>query len=70
MIGRQRTSSAPNGSITGAGVERRVPKEQLAMAVRKDFNAAAVNEAEVVTNFLYVVKNQGESLWTFTRSVR
>ncbi|MCJ1411131.1 hypothetical protein MMC19_005219 [Ptychographa xylographoides] len=33
--------------------KRRVGKEHLAMAVRKDFNAAAVNEQEVVTGFLY-----------------
>ena len=38
--------------------KRRVPKETLAMAVRKDFNAAAVNETDVVTSFLYSVRNQ------------
>src|ERR1700761_7718248 len=41
--------------------KRRVSKEQLAMAVRKNFNAAAVNEIDVVVDLLYKVKNQGES---------
>ena len=37
---------------------RRVSKEQLTLAVRKDFNAAAVSEQEVVTSFLYSIHNQ------------
>ena len=36
----------------------RVGKESLALAVRKDFNAQAVSEMEVVTGFLYAVRNQ------------
>ena len=38
---------------------RRVGKDQLALAVRKDFNAASISEVEVITNFLYTVHNQG-----------
>ena len=41
---------------------RRVSKEHLALAVRKDFNAAGVIEQEVVTSFLYSVHNQS---WSF-----
>ncbi|MCJ1380146.1 hypothetical protein MMC17_003249 [Xylographa soralifera] len=41
---------------------RRVSKEQLALAVRKDFNAAGVIEQEVVTSFLYSVHNQSGCL--------
>ena len=39
--------------------KRRVPKEQLAMAVRKNFNAAAVSEIDVVCELVYKVRNQG-----------
>lgn len=39
--------------------KRRVSKEHLTLAVRKDFNAAAVSEQEVVTSFLYSIHNQG-----------
>jgi histone deacetylase complex subunit SAP30 len=41
--------------------KRKVNKETLALAVRKEFNAAAVTEADVITNFLYSVKNQSGS---------
>jgi hypothetical protein len=40
--------------------KRRVSKDNLALAVRKDFNAAGVSEQEVVTAFLYTVHNQGK----------
>jgi hypothetical protein len=40
--------------------KRRVPKEQLAMAVRKNFNALPVNETDVIVDLLYKVKNNGE----------
>lgn len=40
--------------------KRRVGKEHLAMAVRRDFNAAGVSEQEVVTAFLYTVRHLGE----------
>jgi histone deacetylase complex subunit SAP30 len=39
--------------------KRYVSKDLLATAVRKHFNAVAVNEQEVVLDFLYTVKNQG-----------
>ncbi|KAF2091872.1 hypothetical protein K490DRAFT_20846, partial [Saccharata proteae CBS 121410] len=39
--------------------ERRVPKDQLAMAVRKNFNALAVSEADVIVDLLYKVHSQG-----------
>lgn len=41
--------------------KRKVPKEQLAMAVRKNFNDAAVNEIDVMVDLLYKVRNQGMS---------
>ncbi|KAL1623019.1 hypothetical protein SLS56_008430 [Neofusicoccum ribis] len=39
--------------------ERRISKEQLATAVRKNFNALAVSESEVIVDLLYKVKMQG-----------
>lgn len=39
---------------------RRVGKDELALAVRKDFNAATVTEPELITSFLYAVHNQGK----------
>ena len=38
---------------------RRASKDQLALAVRKDFNAAMVSESDTITSFLYAVQNQG-----------
>ena len=38
---------------------RKTTKEQLALAVRKHFNSMAVNETDVVTEFLYKTKNHG-----------
>ena len=38
--------------------KRRVQKDQLALAVRKNFNALGVNEADVIVDLLYKVKNQ------------
>ncbi|KAK3697969.1 hypothetical protein LTR37_017193 [Vermiconidia calcicola] len=38
--------------------KRRISKEQLALAVRKNFNAAAVNEIDVVVELVYKVRNQ------------
>jgi len=43
---------------------RRMGKDQLAIAVRKVFNAASVAESELLTSFLYVVHNQGRNLST------
>ena len=39
--------------------KRRVSKEQLALAVRKNFNGAAVSEIDVVVELVYKVRNQG-----------
>ena len=39
--------------------KRRVSKEQLALAVRKNFNAAAVSESDVVVDMMYKVQSQG-----------
>jgi len=52
-----------NGSGRGSGgsVRRgRVTREQLATVVRKNFNAQPISESDVIVNFLYSVKNQGE----------
>ncbi|GAB7354249.1 hypothetical protein MBLNU459_g4784t3 [Dothideomycetes sp. NU459] len=38
--------------------KRKVSKEQLALAVRKNFNDAAVNEIDVMVDLLYKVRNQ------------
>lgn len=40
--------------------KRRVPREQLATAVRKNFNGAAVNETDVVVELVYKVRHQGK----------
>jgi len=39
--------------------KRRVAKEQLALAVRKNFNSAAVSETDVVVELVYKVRHQG-----------
>jgi hypothetical protein len=39
--------------------KRRVQKEQLALAVRKNFNALGVSESDVIVDLLYKTKNQG-----------
>jgi len=39
--------------------QRKVGKEQLAMAVRKNFNSAAVNEVGVAVDLLYKIRYQG-----------
>lgn len=41
--------------------QRRVSKDQLALAVRKNFNGAAVSEIDVVVELVYKVRNQGET---------
>ena len=38
---------------------RRISKEHLALAVRKDFNAAMINEPEAITSFIYAAHHQG-----------
>lgn len=66
------TSSLNQALLTNPGIgrqsptmarkkeKRRVSKEQLALAVRKNFNAAAVNEIDVVVELVYKVRNRGE----------
>ena len=44
---------------------RLVGKDVLALAVRKDFNAAIVLESELITSFLYAVQNQGKHYMRF-----
>lgn len=39
--------------------KRRISKDQLALAVRKNFNGAAVSEIDVVVELVYKVRNQG-----------
>lgn len=39
--------------------QRKISQEQLALAVKKDFNDAMINEPESITTFLYSVRNQG-----------
>lgn len=41
--------------------KRRVSKDQLALAVRKNFNAAAVSEIDVMVELVYKVRSQGTS---------
>lgn len=48
--------------------KRRVPKEQLALAVRKNFNAGSVNESDVIVDLLYKAKTQGTHLLLSTSS--
>jgi histone deacetylase complex subunit SAP30 len=42
--------------------QRRQSKEQLANSVRKHFNSMGIIENEVVVDFLYKVRWQGESM--------
>jgi hypothetical protein len=42
--------------------KRRVPKEQLALTVRKHFNSLPVNENEVLVDLLYKVKTKGKQI--------
>lgn len=39
--------------------KRRISKEQLALAVRKNFNSAAVSEIDVVVELVYKVRHKG-----------
>ncbi|KAK5138203.1 hypothetical protein LTR08_004898 [Meristemomyces frigidus] len=41
--------------------KRRISKEQLATAVRKNFNSAAVNEIDVVVDLVYKVKHKDKA---------
>ncbi len=53
-IGKQSPTMAAKKS------KRRVAKDQLALAVRKNFNALAVHENDVIVNTLYTARSQGE----------
>lgn len=44
--------------------QRRISQERLALAIKKDFNDAMVNEPESITNFLYSVRHHGILLIT------
>lgn len=39
---------------------RKISKEQLALAVKKDFHDQMLNELESITNFIYSIRNQGD----------
>ena len=54
VIGRQSPTMARTKS------KRRVSSDQLALAIRRNFNALAVNENDVVANLLYTVRSQGK----------
>lgn len=65
MAGQKERSSSrlkgpPNGRGTTPSIDidesGKQTKEQLAMAVRKHFNAMSVSEGEVVATFTYVVR--------------
>ena len=40
--------------------KRRVSKDQLALAVRKNFNSAAISEIDVTVEMVYKIKHQGK----------
>lgn len=46
-------------TMARAKSKRRVHKDQLAMAVRKNFNALGVTESDVIVDWLYKTKHQG-----------
>lgn len=48
---------------------RRLGIDQLATAIRKDFNAATVIENEAITSFLYAVHNQSNIHIILSRQV-
>ena len=56
---KQLRDKRPGGIDKGGKSRRRQGKEVLARAVRKDFNAAAVNELEVWGGFVALVRRGG-----------
>lgn len=56
-----------NNTVLSTGIGRKAPsrararssRDALATAVRKNFNAQPIQENDVIVNFLYSVKNQG-----------
>ena len=59
-LGARSPTMAGRAGGSGAARRGRAPKEVLAQAVRRDCNAAPVNETEAIAAFLYRVKNQSE----------
>ena len=51
---------AAGAGVGGLRRRGRATREQLATVVRKNFNAQPISESDVIVNFLYSVKNQGE----------
>ncbi|KAH6612109.1 hypothetical protein C7974DRAFT_91353 [Boeremia exigua] len=49
-------------TMARAKSQRRVQKDQLALAVRKNFNALGVSESDVIVDWLYKSKHQGAFL--------
>ena len=43
--------------------DRKISKEKLALAIRKDSNAAMMHEQEIIASFLYAVDNRGKAFW-------
>lgn len=41
--------------------QRKISQEQLALAVKKDFNDAMISEPESITTFLYTIRNEGNA---------
>lgn len=41
---------------------RRIGKDELAIRVCKDFNAAIIHEQEIITSMLYAIQNHGKLL--------
>lgn len=65
MVRRRRDADGAGGGGSGSWAARRVSKDHLVLAVRKDFNAAMIHEPEVITSFVYAVHNQGEqAIWS------
>jgi Sin3 binding region of histone deacetylase complex subunit SAP30 len=46
-------------TMSRAKKKRRISKEQLALAVRKNFNAQPVNENEAIVELLYRIRMKG-----------
>ena len=67
LAGEDGGGSAGRASDGGGGRRGRVTREQLATVVRKNFNAQPISESDVIVNFLYSVKNQGECVESMER---
>ena len=49
---------------------RRIGKDELAIKVRKDFNAAIIHEQEIITSMLYAIQNSGKLLHSLQRKMQ